>query len=401
MKRESGESVADKLRERGYAPEEEKPESLWKGPVVDGVTSSLLGRYLACKERFRIMVIEGLKPNDTFNHRLEYGNMWHVCEQSLSSAPPTRCPDWQSALVDYANMLAKKYPLAVQQIDHWYQTCRVQFPLYIAWWKEHPDTAKRLPLSQEKVFEVGYTLPGGRQVKMRGKRDSVDQYQMVRNGKRRGEIWLQENKTKGEIIPHIMKRQLYFDLQTMFYVVALEEDKDEFVRAGTKVSGVLYNVVRRPFAGGKGSIKRGKPTKKLPRGEPKEEFYGRLKHLIWTAHGPGWDCLPGEHHFFMRWKISLTERDVSRFRVECLDPVLENLLDDYEWWDHCKHLGYSPFDYQIRGKVFSHHRNRHFRFPFGVYNPLADGGESELDAYLATGSEVGLTRVDNLFPELV
>ncbi len=34
-------------------------EPVWKGPEVDGVTQSLLSRYLTCKERFRLLVIEG------------------------------------------------------------------------------------------------------------------------------------------------------------------------------------------------------------------------------------------------------------------------------------------------------------------------------------------------------
>ena len=35
-----------------------------------------------------------------------------------------------------------------------------------------------------------------------------------------------------------------------------------------------------------------------------------------------------------------------------------------------------------------------------VYNVLDEGGSSDLDAYLESGSEAGLQRIENLFPEL-
>ncbi len=38
--------------------------------------------------------------------------------------------------------------------------------------------------------------------------------------------------------------------------------------------------------------------------------------------------------------------------------------------------------------------------PYGVYSPLLDGGETEHDVFLRTGSEAGLERVESLFTEL-
>jgi hypothetical protein len=42
----------------------------------------------------------------------------------------------------------------------------------------------------------------------------------------------------------------------------------------------------------------------------------------------------------------------------------------------------------------------HWRHPFGVYDALNEGGSSDLDEYLETGSTVGLERASTLFPEL-
>ncbi len=77
-------NLAEKLKEQKAKSQESKRGTgpLWKGPEVDGITFSLLSRFIACPERFRILVTEGLQPHDEFNHRIEYGNMWHTCEEA-------------------------------------------------------------------------------------------------------------------------------------------------------------------------------------------------------------------------------------------------------------------------------------------------------------------------------
>ena len=105
-----------------------KKSPFWKGPEVDGISQSLLGDYLVCKERFRIKTIEGLAPADEFNHRIEYGNMWHLCEEIYLLADPKK--SWQDSLKQYCLELMKKYKTQQEQIEKWYQVCKLQFPLY-------------------------------------------------------------------------------------------------------------------------------------------------------------------------------------------------------------------------------------------------------------------------------
>lgn len=383
---------------------------VWTGPSGDGpnggITFSALSRYLCCPERFRLLMVEGLRAAESFNHRMFYGNAWHVCEQSHAAGPQSREPDWQHALADYCGQQCREYPLHQQQIQHWYEVCRVQFPLYVKHWKNQPDVRDRTPLLQEKTFDVPYTLPSGRTVRLRGKWDSVD---LVGRGKQ-AVIVLQENKTKSDIDEREVKRQMAFDLQTMMYLVALNHyDWTEgrgpfdgkfnvFSKIPLPVKGVRYNVVRRPLSGGKGSIKRHKPTKARPMGETKEHFYGRLSDIIKSQPDT----------FFMRWDVTVTDGDVKRFRRECLDPVLENLCDDWEWWEWWQWCytgaggteGSSTWDGEHRHKRFPAHCHHHFRFPYGCWNPLTEGFDSDLCEYLASGSTAGLKRVDRLFTEL-
>lgn len=396
--------------------------SLWEGPESSGpnggVTFSMLTRFLSCRERFRVHYVLGLRPRDDFNHRLEYGNMWHVCEEAHAANGDENSADgWPMKLAAYVTELCRKYPLKQEQIIHWYNVCRVQFPEYVRFWAKNPDVLARTPLLQEQVFDVPYRLPSGRTVRLRGKWDAVD---LIGTGKDAG-IFLQENKTKGDIDEAQMRRQLTFDLQTMIYLVAMYtrgyyyggfgsvcyETGPGPARAefnGTGIKGVRYNVVRRPLSGGKGTIKRGEGTQgaKCPRcagtgvktgvichkcdgrgrvgAKPPEtaaEYYGRLAEYVKAE----------PETYFMRWKVEITPGDVAAFRRQCLDPILEQLCQWYDWITQS-------------GDDVLNCCGPHWRHPFGSVNWLDAGGSSDVDEYLATGTQVGLRKVERLFEEL-
>jgi hypothetical protein len=74
---------------------------------------------------------------------------------------------------------------------------------------------------------------------------------------------------------------------------------------------------------------------------------------------------------------------------------LEQLCD---WWEWVKD---NPDPWEkgiISGKAAC--GGIHWRTPYGFYNVLAEGGSTELDEYLASGSELGLERTSKLFREL-
>jgi hypothetical protein len=379
-------SLSDELRGRRGRGKAAPAGPVWAGPQADGprggVTYSLLNRYLGCKERFRCLVIEGLKPADAWNHRLGYGQMWHVCEQALAGktevvtaggAPVRGGETWQANLYAYAQGQCDKYPLQQAEIGKWYGVCKTLFPLYAEYWSTHPDVTGRTPLLQEAVFDERYKLPSGRVVRLRGRWDSVD---VIEGGELDAGVYLQENKTKGDVDEVQLRRQLTFDLQTMLYVTALSSYlPGRTGRAAGNLRGVRYNVVRRPrqYQGKK---------------ETEAEFLARLAGIV--RENP--------QEFFMRWPVYVAPRDIKVFGQTCLAPLLENLCDDYEWWAYCKTQGKNPYD-GIQRAWFGH-TPRHYRYPFGVYDPLHEGGVTDLDEYLRTGSEVGLRRVDDLFPEL-
>lgn len=347
-----------------------KVRSLWKGPALDGITFSLLNKFLVCRERFRLHVVEGLRIKDSFNHRLEYGQMWHTMEETLAQGK--KDSDILQALNAYCRSLTERYSTAQDQIVHWRNVAREQFPIYAAYWSLHPDVKNQTPLAQEQTFKVPYFLPSGRMVTLRGKWDSVD---LVGKGRSTG-IYLQENKTKGDIKEQQLVEQLSNDLQTMIYLVALREDMltnpqgKDWGDPSRRLKGVRYNVVRRPLAGGKHSIRQRK-------NETPEEFYQRLAGII-ESHAD---------FFFMRWKVEVSAKDIERFQLQVLNPILEQLCD---WWNWIRG-GKDPWR---KGNQV------HWKAPFGVYDPFQEGRGTELDEYLLTGSKVGLETATTLFPEL-
>lgn len=423
-------------------PQQKQVATVWEGPESDGpqggVTQGLLAKWLVCKERARLYLVKGLKQAERFSHKLSYGNMFHLCSEVHDNGG-----DWREALTKHCQDLFKQWPFDRAEIEKWHDCCQMQFPLCVDFWNKHPNIAKRTSLLQEQQFRVPIKLPSGRTVFLRGKMDAVE---LVHGGQRPG-IVLFETKTKGDIDEQQIRRQLAYDLQVMLYVTALkelkdrispqsdplglEEIEDDFGEAlfDNEIVGVRYNVVKRPLSGGKGTIKQsdgtagakctkckgvgkfvqpsgqwnycvkcggaGRTGGKPP--ETRQAFMARLAQYVKDA--------PQE--WFMRWDVQIMPSDIERFKVEFLVPALENLCDDFEWWQCCHENSRNPFGGNRVGhvaldrrKCFPHHCPRHFRMPFGVTSPLLDGGETDMDVFLNTGSTQGLQHVTNLFPEL-
>ncbi len=327
----------------------------------------MLTRFLTCPARFSCLVVDGLKAEGGFNARIEYGNLWHAAEEAHSRYGSNEGMT-AAAVYGYAKQLIRRFPTDVDQINQWTQLCLTQFSVYLDHWGQHKDAARTIPLLQEQVFKVPYTLPSGRAVYLRGKWDGVV---LVESGPNKG-VWLREHKTKSRIDPVKMQRHLTFDLQTMLYLVALTEYRNtETVLDGIwnkcLIKGVRYNVVRRS------------EHRYTQKDMTLANFCSRVGGLMRES--------PDE--WFMRWDVAVRPGDVKRFKETCLDPLLERLCC---WWELASGV---PLD-DVRIPLSC----LHWRHPFGSVNWVDEAGETELDEYLDSGSTVGLRKVTNLFPEL-
>lgn len=323
-----------------------KPGPVWEGPCGTGwnggVTQSLLGRFLTCPVRFKAAFLDGWRTPDSYNGRMEFGNLWHACEEGAG--------EWQGYLQAEAVRQAAKYPLNRGDIDQSFGLCRMLYEEWLDYRRrlnEPPATA----VEREAVFDVSYTLPDGHIVRLRGKRDGID-----RIGK---ETWLNEHKTKSSLDRVGVERQLVWDMQTMFYIVALQAE-------GKRVAGVKYNVVKRSTHkvtdkdGGVGG------------------FVERIRGMVRKE----------PDQWLGRWTVNITRADVDRFRRETLDPVLTRL----HYW-YLQQTGRAA-------NVMAPAWCLHYRHPVGNVNWIDEAGHSDMDQYVTTGSTLGLVRQTELFPEL-
>lgn len=436
--------LGDKLRSAGAAITKPR-ESLWKGPEDSGpqggITQSMMNLLLACPERARLRLIEGWQTPPRFNHKMDYGTIWHAAEEHYARTESIERS--YAAMLTECQKFRKMYPFQQEEILHWLQTCQTQFPLYVDYWRNHRDVIKRQPLLEEYIFSVPYELPSGRSVYLRGKLDSVDLVD--------AKLWLQENKTKGDFSADQLSHQLTFDLQTMTYIVAINEMQQQggFTEVSitnkkmseTKIpiAGVRYNVIRRPFSGGRGSIRKSEGTKgakctkckgigtvqsspdcpRCPKcdgagrtgGKPPEtdaEFQGRLSSIIKEDSFEGSKPKP-DSPWFLRLNVDITSDDIFQFKRQFLTPFLENVCNLYNWWSYAYAEKIDHFDTQAQNDLFWDTADQqppfhHYRKPYGIYDPMVDGGgATDLDEYIRTGrtgSAVGLVQVKSLFNEL-
>lgn len=332
-------------------------QSLWKGPVADGLTQTQIGRWLVCRERFRLKAVEGLSEDEPWEkmRAMEYGSLFHAAMEASSGRK-----DWRAALDKYYGGLLEKFPANESDITKWYLLAEMQFPIYLNHWKNHETERNRRPIFEEKAFkiQVSVNMPLAEYdpvITLQGKIDAA--YESS------GCVFLQENKTKGDIDQEGLSKTIDKNLQTLIYHLALRQ-----LLPGRKIAGTLYNVIRRPLSD------KYSPRKK--KGETMKAFVARVGEKMLKE--------PQKH--FYRWIVPLTDRQIASFRARCLDPILRAIV---MWWD--------GFD----GDPFSPEKNPfHFEFPFGVYHGMDRGFRGDFFDLLATGSRRGLHQITDLYPEL-
>lgn len=344
-------------------------DSMYQGPAVSGMTYSLMCRWLNCHHRFHLRVVEGLREAMDFNAPMEYGNFWHEAEEAFAKGRP-----WMNVMLKHKNKLLDEYGIgAEKEINKWHNIATMQFPLYLRKWRN--DNERFRYSIQEKPFSLMYKTKNGIVVRLRGKFDAI--FAMQKS------IYIQENKTKGRIDEEAHHKTVDQNLQTMFYHIALRLLRDQKrldayhapfaalhkqLRRGDAIEGTLYNVVRRPLAD--------KFCIKQKKSETETQFLARLKKIIEKE----------DDYFFKRWQVSLSETEIRKFRHEVFDPILEDI---HHWWESIKDDPFDPYK-----------SPRHFRMPFGVYNPMASGFRGDFFELLTSGNRSGLVKVPTLFPEL-
>lgn len=359
---------------------------LWKGPAVDGITNSLLCKFIVCRERFRLQVIEGYREEDAFDSAIEYGQMWHEVKEAYRTGR-----DWKKSLGDYREKLWARYPASIGEINNWAYICAGQF---MAWLSRPrpavtPRRIKEQQLCTEDSFRVPYTLPSGRKLIFRGKYDSI----LLAD---KNALYIEDDKSKGKIDEVGITNTLFGNLQMGLYHTAAKEsltkgadgkwrihnlDKRgsvELPATATRpyLAGTRYQIVRRPLA-------EYYPPVKQKKTETQKEFGDRvIQHIA-----------DNTDYYFMTMQSMMSESGLHKFQQTILHPWCEALLD---WWEYMESVNFDPWT----SCPVEQKNSLHFQTPWGVYNSLFGGFKGDFFDYLTKGTDRALIKIHTLFPEL-
>ena len=354
----------------------------------DGVTFSLLSKFLVCRHRFWLRTVQGFRDDKGFDYKIEFGNLMHVGYEFVDQGLDVV----NAKMAEYGEKLGRLYPAdytnETKAIRWWVRVAQMMFPIYHDFHKDK----QRSYVFQERVFRVPTKLPSGRTIDLRGKWDGG----RILTHARKDYLWLQENKNKGTVDAEGLTNSLMNDLQTQIYANTftrwLKTSKEPWAKK--PFSGVLYNVVKRPI--GDWHAIRQKVN------ETPEEFADRIFD---GDHASAVRKYPDKS--FFRWNIGLDDGDIRRFERMTLFPILEDLCD---WWDSIKANPADPWYTLIQRNPETEAPGlclpervpnmKHCLRPHGVYDAMYDGLRGDFDGFLTRGSMAGIAVTDNMFPEL-
>lgn len=271
----------------------------------DGITQSLLGTFLQCKQKARLS-IEGWSSKYA-SMGLTYGTIGHAVLEAVYNDIQSRklkSIPTQQQVIAYVNKIEdiwnKENPRADKKaLEYLELSCLLAentLPLYFEYWIKDLKEIKWVSLEHE--FKLPYTTKSGLKTILRGKMDGV-----FANPKK---IWLFESKFKSRIDEGDLMDTLSFDFQVLFYLRALK-----YIHK-IQPAGFLYNIVRR--IGLKQGIK-----------ESITQFADRCIK----------DIKERPEFYFIRREVSIGADEMEAFEVE-----LDALITDFILWSQGKGFHY-------------------------------------------------------------
>ena len=170
--------------------------TLWLGPEEGGITQSLISKFVQCPFRTYLYAILGLGDGSPLHPNLIWGDVFHKGLENL-----IRDKNINQAVSAAHDYLEKKYPEAPST----YLTSIKRLL-----WKFRLDNYEG-DWETEITFEIPVTLPSGRTVLLKGKKDGY-----LASHPDYGKI-LGEHKCKKFINPSQLRKELSHDRQLNFY----------------------------------------------------------------------------------------------------------------------------------------------------------------------------------------
>jgi hypothetical protein len=242
-----------------------------KYAIKHGITQSMLSSFIDCPKRFWLS-LQGYRTA-SINENQNFGTLMHYlleCNAEAIQSGISGIP-----VPALKNQFIKKYPqndMQAFELNFAKALCLLQG--YKSKWDV--VDSKKDKLQAEAIFDVNW-----HGFRLRGMRDELFYI--------KDKIWIRETKTTSEPIEAAFESKLNYDFQTLFYVVATEQE------LGESVTGILYDVIH-------------KPTIRQKQSESIVEYSERLRSDI--AEDPD--------KYFARYEIALDKNSKNEFKIELL-----------------------------------------------------------------------------------
>ncbi len=262
----------------------------------DGVTKTLLNKYLEC-ERAAGYFLQGW-DSQNFPIHMVWGIIFHDVKAEVYTEKVLK----KKKITDkYVMKLVKKYskphfdPTWTADQCQDFEIMRGQIMAvvkpYFKRWRKHDSKIEYLPFEEKFKVEVPFL---GKKMVMQGRWDGIF--------KRRKETWIQETKTKSQISANLITT-IHRDLQVNMYMLAAE------ILTGEKVSGVVYDLVRRP------GLRKKKGSKNVP-AESLRDFIKRIR--VDVAKRPD--------HYFQRFEVVVDPKEFKEWKEKELPLLLVRFM---------------------------------------------------------------------------
>lgn len=308
----------------------------WKGPKHDGITQSILNRFLG-EDPYRLYLYFGLGLEEfsETEPNLMYGSAAHVGLEHIIEKPytlPDFTPeDWADVHGAVDDCLNNDFPECPPTFSH---SIKRLLELYDDSFKDEYGR-----FMTEVPFSVPYTTGHGHDITLRGK---IDALQIIEGGTKSDTCKLTdhdlrhliegyapgstigEHKFKGKIDPMGARVEIPVDLQVAMYCYA----------SGARE--VIYDNIRIPDT-----------QYSLP---PKRQYQKTKSYIDELYDSRKWGDFPvsqRKHLWFSQLPIPITQQNIDDTFHFTLDPVVDWIV---RWYEHCSDPN---FDYQ-NPKYYNH-----------------------------------------------
>lgn len=284
------------------------PKTIVYDPYRIGVTQSLIGTWMNCREAARnhLNRIRPKKPNESFlfgsyvHHLHEYFIKDIETATNFSSREVVQ--KWvQTYLMKFRTSYKEIKEFKAEEIERNLTTASILFENYILHYSK--DYKKKHWVDAEHTFEASFDIGVKKPIILRGQMDGI----FEQDG-----LWILETKTKSRMNEDTLMDMLSQDFQSFFYLTALK------AITGKTPKGVLYNILRKP------GLRQGKK-------ETKENFRNRLIETISKE----------SDHYFVQYEIRVAESHIRDFENK-LKVILREFV---RWWENGDAYHFNNLEY--------------------------------------------------------